>query len=128
MSFFDQNPSNVITGHIAWHGTLNQFMSELFLHAHKPMSYMLWQSEQEAHYFFSYVVELFTVSHKLFLLDPVTLLWKYSCGDAVYQHKNFHQILELIMQENKQSDWYPIIHPSKKPIDLSNYTELLSIN
>lgn len=124
MSFFDQNPSNVITGHIAWHGTLNQFMSELFLHAHKPMSYILWQSGQEAHYFFSYVADIFTISHKLFLMDPVTSLWKYTSEQTVYENKNLHQILQFIMEKNLQANWEPIIHPSKKPIYLSDYKEI----
>ncbi|MGL4348093.1 MAG: hypothetical protein ACRCSV_01345 [Chlamydiales bacterium] len=88
------------------------------------MSYILWQSGQEAHYFFSYVVDIFTISHKLFLMDPVTSLWKYTCKQTVYQNKNFQQILQFIMQTNLQGNWEPIMHPSKKPIYLSDYKEI----
>lgn len=118
MSFFDKNSSNVITGHIAWHGTLNRFMSELFLHAHKPKCYILWHSGQESYYFFSHVVDVFTISHTSFLLDPVTLLWKYTCEGTIYQNKNVDQILRSIMDAYGQDNWQPIIHPSKKPIYL----------
>lgn len=119
MSFFDENSSNVITGHIAWHGTLNRFMSELFLHSHKPKSYILWHSEQESYYFFSHVVKLFTISHTLFLLDPITLLWKYTYEETIYQDKNIDQILQSIMQKYGQGNWQPIVHPSKRAIYLS---------
>lgn len=120
MSFFDQNHLDVITGHIAWHGKINQFMSELFLYAHKPMSYILWQSGQELHYFFSYVVDLFTVHHRMFFFDPDNSIWKYVCEQITYQDKDLYKILQTIMRVNPTNDWKPIIHASTNPLYLSN--------
>lgn len=119
MSFFDENSSNVITGHIAWHGRLNRFMSELFLYSHKPNSYILWHSEKESDYFFSHVVNLFTISHTLFLLDPTTLLWKYRYHQSIYQNESLDQILQSIMQTHGQGNWNPIVHPSHNTLYLS---------
>ena len=116
MSFFDENSSGVITDHVAWHGRLNRFMSELFLHAHKPKTYILWHSRQKSYYFFSHVVDVFTISHTLFLLDPANLFWKYTYQETIYQHKDIDQLLRSIMQTYGNGDWQPIVHPSKKPI------------
>lgn len=114
MSFFDQNHLNVITNHIAWHGKLNQFMSELFLYAHKPMTYILWQSAQDVNYFFSYIVDGFTVYHKMFLFDPNSSIWTYLCGQLTHQSKDLYEILQIIMEAIPTNDWQPLTHTSHK--------------
>lgn len=114
MSFFDQNHLNVITDHIAWHGKLNQFMSELFLHAHNPMTYILWQSAQDVNYFFSYVVDRFTVCHRMFAFDPNSSIWTYLSGQITHQSKDLYEILQIIMQAIPTSHWQSLTHTSHK--------------
>lgn len=126
MPFFDQNHLDVITGHIAWHGKINQFMSELFLYAHSPMSYILWQSSQNLHYFFSYVVDIFTIHHQMFFFDSDSFFWIYICGETTYQCKDLYETLQSIMQRNPKDDWKPIIHPSLKPLHVSNSQKIIS--
>lgn len=122
MPFFDQNHLDVITGHIAWHGKINQFMSELFLYAHSPMSYILWQSSQDLHYFFSYVVDIFTIHHQMFFFDSDTLIWKYVSEQITYQNKDLYKLLQSIMRINPSNHWKPIIHASEKSIHVSDFT------
>lgn len=124
MSFFDQNHLHVITDHIAWHGKINQFMSELFLYAHKPMSYILWQSSQDLHYFFSYIVDIFTIHHQMFFFDPDSFFWIYACGQTTHQSKDLYETLQFIMQMNTKDDWKPILHPSLKPLYVSNFEKI----
>lgn len=114
MSLFDQNHLNVITNHIAWHGKLNHFLSELFLYAHKPMTYILWQSPQDLTYFFSYVVDMFTVCHKIFTFDTTNSLWMYLCGQITHQSKDLYEILQVIMQGTSKGDWRPLLHTPEK--------------
>lgn len=123
MPSFDQNHLDVITGHIAWHGKINQFMSELFLYAHSPMSYILWQSSQDLHYFFSYVVDIFTIHHQMFFFDSDSLVWKYVSEQITYQNKDLYKLLQFIMRVNPSNHWKPIIHPSEKSIYVSDFTK-----
>lgn len=116
MSFFDQNHLNVIKNHIAWHGKLNQFMSELFLYAHKPMTYILWESAQDKNYYFSYVVDIFTVYHTMFTFDPNNSVWTYLSEQNTHESKDLDEILQIIMRVNGCNYSQPLTHTSHKSV------------